>query len=237
MSVVFVKEMPLLYSTVAKSCAKVTVDPWGQGPNDCLDAILKNQGYDDAPIYTKDHNGLNLMDRVVKVNKLRSADALNAGQTLLVPSTKEAPKLEEAAPKEEVAEAPQAPTAQPAAMNFVKAHAKFATEVNHFAEKMLKEYGDGEEISLEQLRAAILSSSLTDDQVFFGRTIIDAFDMIKNLSNDDFLGEKNVSLNDLKAVQNADEDTKVFIGRTYATNAEKRGIEDIRKLTTYEIRK
>lgn len=79
------------YSSIAKSAAKVKVDKWGTGKNDCLESILMNKGYTAEEIYSKGADGKSLLDRVVSTNKLRNADLIQAGQNLIVPS-KEEPK-------------------------------------------------------------------------------------------------------------------------------------------------
>lgn len=70
----------------AASSATVKVDAWGKGKNDCLEHILKNQGYSVKEIYGKGDDGLSLLDRVTAANNMKNPNLVRAGQTLNVPS-------------------------------------------------------------------------------------------------------------------------------------------------------
>ncbi|MCA9790365.1 MAG: LysM peptidoglycan-binding domain-containing protein [Candidatus Eremiobacteraeota bacterium] len=64
---------------------RVTVDPWGKGPNSSLEGILKGQGYTPAEIYSKDDRGQTMIDRVAAANGLTRPDRIRAGQQIEVP--------------------------------------------------------------------------------------------------------------------------------------------------------
>jgi hypothetical protein len=74
------------YQGVAPSFSTVKVDRWGQGDNDSVVQILLNQGYTQQEIYGKSGNGKSLLDEVTRVNGLRNANLIRAGQDLMVPS-------------------------------------------------------------------------------------------------------------------------------------------------------
>ena len=96
------------YQGVAPSFSTVKVDSWGQGNNDSVVQILLNQGYSQQEIYGKSGNGKSLLDEVTRVNGLRNANLIRAGQDLMVPS-KEASEAAEAGPVQQqpAAEAPR----------------------------------------------------------------------------------------------------------------------------------
>lgn len=83
------------YQGVAPGFSSVKVDRWGQGSNDSVVQILLNQGYSQQEIYRKSGNGKSLLDEVTRVNGLRNANLIRAGQELMVPS-KEAAQSEPA---------------------------------------------------------------------------------------------------------------------------------------------
>ncbi len=74
------------YAGVSENSTSVTVDPWKKGENDCLERILRNQGYSLQEIYAKDKDGKTMIDRVVEVNGLKSPKHIQPGQTLQVPT-------------------------------------------------------------------------------------------------------------------------------------------------------
>lgn len=83
------------YQGTAPAFSTVKVDRWGQGNNDSVVQILLNQGYSQREIYGKSGNGRTLLDEVTRVNGLRNANFIRAGQDLIVPS-KQAPEGEQA---------------------------------------------------------------------------------------------------------------------------------------------
>ena len=93
----------------------VKVDKWGQGENDSLGAILKNQGFTHQEIFQKDSKGDSLLDKVARANKLSSPDQIQAGATLQIPNSKEAlaqmniPAPQQKAAAEQPAEVKPAP--------------------------------------------------------------------------------------------------------------------------------
>ena len=121
------------YSSIAKSSAKVKVDKWGSGKNDCLEGILMNKGYTAEEIYSKGADGKSLLDRVVATNKLRNADLIQAGQSLIVPS-KEEPKAGKSADS-----VPANPTEAPASngWNFEKNGGGFLADPNYSGNESL----------------------------------------------------------------------------------------------------
>ena len=95
------------YQGVAPNFSTVKVDRWGQGSNDSVVQILLNQGYTQQEIYGKSGNGKSLLDEVTRVNGLRNANLIRAGQNLMVPS-KEASEAAESGPAQQPAvEAPR----------------------------------------------------------------------------------------------------------------------------------
>jgi hypothetical protein len=68
------------------NAAEVSVDKWGKGKNDCLEHILKNQGFSLKDIYTKDKDGKTLVQRVAETNGLEDPNLVHAGQKLTVPT-------------------------------------------------------------------------------------------------------------------------------------------------------
>jgi LysM repeat protein len=78
-------------SSVGQQSSSVVVDKWGTGKNDCLESILKNQGYSTEEIYQKGADGKSLLDKVAAINKLRNPNLIHAGQELTIPS-KETPR-------------------------------------------------------------------------------------------------------------------------------------------------
>lgn len=99
------------YQGVAPGFSNVKVDRWGQGSNDSVVQILLNQGYTQQEIYGKSGNGKSLLDEVTRVNGLRNANLIRAGQDLMVPS-KEASEAADAGPVQQqpAAEAPRQET-------------------------------------------------------------------------------------------------------------------------------
>ncbi len=91
--------LPTDYEGVAKSATSVTVDGWKKGKNDCLEHILKNQGYSLSEIYKKDESGKSLIDRVAATNSLKDPNVLRPGQELIIPSNLESGKNEAASSK------------------------------------------------------------------------------------------------------------------------------------------
>jgi hypothetical protein len=74
------------YEGFAPASTSVKVDAWGKGKNDCLEHILKNQGYSLKEIYGKDAQGVSLLDRVTSANNMKNPNIVRAGQTLNIPS-------------------------------------------------------------------------------------------------------------------------------------------------------
>jgi hypothetical protein len=74
------------FQAMGAQTAQVKVDAWGKGKNDCLEHILKNQGYSLKEIYGKDENGKSMLDQIVAVNNLKNANLVPAGASLKVPS-------------------------------------------------------------------------------------------------------------------------------------------------------
>ncbi|MGE0495458.1 MAG: LysM peptidoglycan-binding domain-containing protein [Vulcanimicrobiota bacterium] len=98
------------------SSTRVTVDPWGKGPNSSLEGILKGQGYSPAEIYARDDQGKTMIDRVAAANGLTRPDRIRAGQQIEVPGRQpaatEAPKPAEP-PREPETERPVEPPQEP----------------------------------------------------------------------------------------------------------------------------
>lgn len=67
----------------------VTVDRWGQGPNDSLESILRHQGYSLSEIHRKDSDGRTMLDRVAASNGLENSNQLRAGERLVVPGRRQ----------------------------------------------------------------------------------------------------------------------------------------------------
>jgi hypothetical protein len=76
------------YHGLAAGSTTVTLDAWGRGANDSLEAALENQGYTLNEIYARDAAGRTLVDHVVRVNGLRNANLVKAGQQLVIPCQK-----------------------------------------------------------------------------------------------------------------------------------------------------
>jgi hypothetical protein len=74
------------YTSFAPSSARVSVQKWGSGKNDCLSSILKGQGYTHQEMYRKDQNGKTLLDKVAAQNNLRDPNLVGIGQELVVPT-------------------------------------------------------------------------------------------------------------------------------------------------------
>jgi LysM repeat protein len=109
------------YQGTAPAFSSVKVDSWGKGDNDSVVQILLNQGFTQQEIYGKSGSGKTLLDEVTRVNGLRNANLIRAGQELVVPS-KQAPagQPEPAAPPTAppVSQTPEPPASrseQPAA--------------------------------------------------------------------------------------------------------------------------
>jgi hypothetical protein len=73
------------YHGLAADVTTVTLDAWRQGANDSLEAALENQGYTLNEIYARDAGGKTLIDHVVRVNGLRNANLVKAGQQVVIP--------------------------------------------------------------------------------------------------------------------------------------------------------
>lgn len=78
------------YEGLAARAVSVSVDGWKKGPNDCLENILRRQGYSEKEIYSQDENGRTLIDRVSQVNGLKDPNLLATGRKLVVPTKKRA---------------------------------------------------------------------------------------------------------------------------------------------------
>jgi hypothetical protein len=87
------------YSGIAAGSTLVKVDAWGQGKNDCLEHILKNQGYSTAEIYAKGSDGKTLLQHVSAANKLKNPNLIHPGQSLVIPARKAAGEQQQQAPK------------------------------------------------------------------------------------------------------------------------------------------
>lgn len=95
------------YEGFSDEFAQVTVDRWRKGPNDSIEHILRNQGYNSNDIYRKDQNGQTLIQRVAAANGLKDPNLIRPGQRGLKVPVKakpaEAPKPVAEQPKPEVA--------------------------------------------------------------------------------------------------------------------------------------
>ena len=60
----------------------VTIGRWGSGKNECLTSALKSQGFSQKEMYTRDQNGMTLVDRVVADNDLKNPNLVTPGQKL-----------------------------------------------------------------------------------------------------------------------------------------------------------
>lgn len=117
------------YEGVADHAERVVVDRWGQGPNDSIERILRNQGYTNQEIYSKRGKNPSLLERVAQVNGLRDPNLVRSGgRGLLVPSKhpkEEGPKTEAPKPtpsKPHVAK-PHAPKVEPPKVDAPKTEA------------------------------------------------------------------------------------------------------------------
>lgn len=73
------------YQQVAPDYIKVKVGRWGSGDNDSLIGILRAQNYSKSEIYSKDSEGLTMLDRVSQANKLKNPNLIREGQELTIP--------------------------------------------------------------------------------------------------------------------------------------------------------
>ena len=102
------------YQGTAPSFSTIKVDSWGQGDNDSVVQILLNQGFSQQEIYGKSGEGKTLLDEVSRVNGLRNANLIRAGQDLVVPSKQTRQGQAEVTPQPSVTDAPVEQTAPPA---------------------------------------------------------------------------------------------------------------------------
>ncbi len=65
--------------------AKVKVDGWKKGRNDCLERVLQNQGYSLKEIYTKGADGKTLLQSIAAKNGLTDPNKLADGRELNIP--------------------------------------------------------------------------------------------------------------------------------------------------------
>lgn len=98
---------PNPYNGVAPSSTKVEVGTWGTGQNDSLVSILTAQNYSRSEIYSKDKNGVSLLERVAQVNKLRDPNLIRSGQSLVIPSKERPATTPAPTAKAQSSEAPQ----------------------------------------------------------------------------------------------------------------------------------
>ena len=80
---------PNLFEGFSDSTTSVKVDPWGTGKNDCLERILRNQGYTNQEIYEPGPDGKILMDQVLKTNNIKNQNIIGEGVELKVPSKRD----------------------------------------------------------------------------------------------------------------------------------------------------
>lgn len=76
------------YEGIANKAVSVKVDGWKKGPNDCLEHILRNQGYSQQEIYQQNDQGLSLIERVAQVNGLKDPNLVATHSKLVVPTKK-----------------------------------------------------------------------------------------------------------------------------------------------------
>ncbi len=79
-------DKPNPFEGISNSSATVSVEKWGEGKNDSLESILRNQGYTLKEIYTKGPDGKNLIQSVAAANDLKNPNLIHPGQELQVPS-------------------------------------------------------------------------------------------------------------------------------------------------------
>lgn len=147
------------YNGVAPSFSKVTVDKWGEGKNGSLDQILMNQGYTSREIYSKGENGKTLLDEVSRVNGLRDANLIQAGQGLVVPSKEKPEQADVSTPAPAEPTQPK-PTPEPAPTKPAPVEAKDEPKVN---EVKVDRYGQGPNGSME---AILRNQGFTEKEIY-----------------------------------------------------------------------
>lgn len=65
--------------------AKVKVDSWKQGRNDCLERVMQNQGYSLKEIYARGKDGKTLLQSMAERNGLKDANKIADGKVLNIP--------------------------------------------------------------------------------------------------------------------------------------------------------
>jgi hypothetical protein len=108
------------YAGVADHAERVVVDRWGQGKNDSIERILRNQGYTNQEIYAKQGKNPSLLQRVAQVNGLRDPNLVRSGgKGIIVPAKHPKPGTPEqqqvAQPEVAKPEAAKAEVAKPEA--------------------------------------------------------------------------------------------------------------------------
>ncbi len=68
------------------SAEKMTLDTWGEGPNDTVEAMLRNQGFSLQDIHNKDEDGKTMVDRVAQANGIQDLRRIADGKEIVVPS-------------------------------------------------------------------------------------------------------------------------------------------------------
>lgn len=79
-------DKPNPFEGISNSSSTVSVEKWGEGKNDSLESILRNQGYTLNEIYSKGPDGKNMIQSVASANGLKNPNLIHPGQELQVPS-------------------------------------------------------------------------------------------------------------------------------------------------------